>query len=156
MKKFIALSGLVLITSFASLSCDKKVSDAELQSQATTVVTANPNASVEVQDGVAHLKGSFMDETSKVQTIASLKSIDGINEVMDMTETVAAPEAAGIDPAKMEKVISALSDFPSTKAEVINGQITITGDVSETQSRKITESMDALNIGKYNNNLVVK
>ena len=92
MKKTIAMAALALAVSFGSIACKKKVSDAELQTQATTVVTSNPNASVEVKDGTAHLSGTFADQASKDAMIASLKAIPGIKDVMDMS-TIAAPVA---------------------------------------------------------------
>ncbi|MDR6923507.1 MULTISPECIES: BON domain-containing protein [Chryseobacterium] len=160
MKKTIAMAALAIAVSFGAVSCKKKVSDADLQTQATTVVTSNPNASVEVKEGVAHLSGTFADPQSKDAMIAKLKAINGIKEVMDMA-TVAAPPApvettAAVDPAVQKKVQDAVKDFPSVKVEVVNGELTLTGNVSGLQARKIKESIDALKIGKYNNNLVVK
>ncbi len=76
MKKMIAIAAIALTVSFASTSCKKKVTDAELQSQATTVVTSNPNATVEVKDGVAHLSGTFADKTSEYKMVTSLKCIN--------------------------------------------------------------------------------
>ena len=49
MKKTIAMAALALAVSFGTIACKKKVTDAELQTQATTIVTSNPNASVEVK-----------------------------------------------------------------------------------------------------------
>jgi hyperosmotically inducible periplasmic protein len=65
MKKTIAMAALAVTVSFGAVSCKKKVSDADLQTQATTVVTANPGASVEVKDGVAHLSGTFESQEAK-------------------------------------------------------------------------------------------
>ena len=48
MKKTIAMAALALVVSIGSISCKKKVSDADLQTQATTVVTSNPTAPAEV------------------------------------------------------------------------------------------------------------
>ncbi len=162
MKKTIAMAALAIAVSFGSVSCKKKVSDAELQTQATTIVTSNPNASVEVKDGVAHLSGTFADEQSKNAMIAQLKTVNGIKDVMDMTKIEAPAPAApvettsAVDPAVQQKVQDAVKDFPSVKVEVVNGELTLTGNVSSIQARKIKESIDALKIGKYNNNLVVK
>ncbi|PJJ67753.1 BON domain-containing protein [Chryseobacterium geocarposphaerae] len=162
MKKTIAMAALAIAVSFGSISCKKKVSDAELQTQATTIVTSNPNASVEVKDGVAHLSGTFADEQSKNAMIAQLKTVNGIKDVMDMTKIEAPAPAApvettsAVDPAVQQKVQDAVKDFPSVKVEVVNGELTLTGNVSSIQARKIKESIDALKIGKYNNNLVVK
>lgn len=149
------IAALAMVVSFGSISCKKKVTDADLQTQATTVVTSNPNASVEVKDGVAHLSGTFEDQASKDAMIASLKAIPGIKEVMDMS-TVAAPvEINSVDTVALQKVQDAVKDFPSVKAEVINGEVVLTGTVSSLQARKIKESVDALTI-PYTNNIVVK
>lgn len=159
MKKMIAMAALALTVSFASTSCKKKTSDADLQTSANKVVTINANATVEVKDGVAHLSGTFVDQAAKDQMIASLKAIPGIKDVMDMS-SIATPtpavEVNAVDPANMQKVSDALKDFPSAKAEVINGELTITGTVSQAQARKIKESVDALQVGKVNYNYTVK
>lgn len=160
MKKAIAMSALALAVSLGSISCKKKVSDAELQTQATTVVTSTPTATVEVKEGVAHLGGTFATQEEKDAAIKSLKEIKGVKDVHDMA-TVAPPVApvetnSAVDPMIQQKVQDAVKDFPSVKVEVINGELTLTGDVSATQARKIKESVDALKIGKYNNNLVVQ
>lgn len=156
MKKSITMAALALAVSFGAVSCKKQVTDAELQSKATTVVTSNPNASVEVKDGVAHLSGTFTSQADKDAMVASLKAIPGVKDVMDMS-TVAAPvEVNAVDPAVLTKVQDAIKDFPSVKAEVVNGELTLTGNVSPEQARKIKESVDALKIGKYTNSLVVK
>ena len=135
------------------------MTDAELQTQATTVVTSNPNATVEVKDGTAHLSGTFADQASKDQMIASLKAIPGVKDVMDMS-TIEAPmvveTTSAVDPANVQKVTDALKDFPSAKAEVINGELTITGNVSPEQARKIKMSVDAMQVGKVNYNYTVK
>lgn len=159
MKKTMAMAALALAVSFGSISCKKKVTDAELQTQATTVVTSNPNATVEVKDGTAHLSGTFADQASKDQMIASLKAIPGVKDVMDMS-TIEAPmvveTTSAVDPANVQKVTDALKDFPSAKAEVINGELTITGNVSPEQARKIKMSVDAIQVGKVNYNYTVK
>lgn len=163
MKKTIAMSALALAVSFGSISCKKKVSDADLQTQATTIVTVNPNASVEIKEGTAHLSGTFATQQEKDAMIAQLKAITGVKEVHDMA-TIVAPETlappvvttTAVDPMVQQKVKDALKDFPTVKVEVINGEMTLTGTASSTQARKIKESVDALKIGKYNNNIAVK
>ena len=159
MKKTIAMATLALAVSFGSVSCKKKVTDAELQTQATTVVTSNPNASVEVKDGTAHLSGTFADQASKDNMIASLKAIPGVKDVMDMS-TIAAPvvvdTVSAVDPMVQQKVTDAVKDFPSVNVEVVNGELTLTGNVSPAQARQIKMSVDALQAGKVNYNYTVK
>ena len=159
MKKTIAMAALALVVSIGSISCKKKVSDADLQTQATTGVTSNPNASVEVKEGTAHLSGTFADQASKDNMIASLKAIPGIKDVMDMS-TIAAPvvveTVSAVDPMVQQKVTDAVKDFPSVKVEVVNGELTLTGNVSPTQAKQIKMSVDALKAGKVNYNYTVK
>ncbi len=157
MKKSLAMAALTLAVSFGAVSCKKKVSDADLQTQATTVVTTTPGATVTVKDGTAHLEGTYPDQASKDAAIAKIKAIPGIKDVMDMT-TVAPPVATttAVDPAVQQRVRDAVKDFPSVKVDNVNGELTLTGNVSPTQARKIKESVDALKVGKVNYNYTVK
>ncbi|KQT17702.1 transporter [Chryseobacterium sp. Leaf404] len=161
MKKTITMAALAIAVSFASVSCKKKVSDADLQTQATTAVTT-PTASVEIKEGVAHLSGTFPDQASKDAAITNLKAIKGVNDVHDMAKVeapvTAAPieNASMVDPAVQQKVKDALKDFPTVNVEVVNNELTLTGNVSGTQARKIKESVDALKVGKVNFNYTVK
>lgn len=159
MKKTLAMAALALAVSFGTIACKKKVSDADLQSQATTVISSNPAASVEIKDGQAHLSGEFADEASRDAMIASLKAIPGIKDVHDMTKIAeAAPVeiVSAVAPEVLQKVQDALKDFPSVTADVVNGELTLTGNVSQIQARKIKESVDALKVGKVNFNYTVK
>ena len=163
MKKTIAMSALALAVSFGSISCKKKVSDADLQTQATTVVAANPSATVEIKEGVAHLGGTFASQAEKDAAIKSLKEIKGVKDVHDMATiapVVTAPEpvttTSAVDPMVQQKIQDAVKDFPTVKVEVVNGELTLTGNVSSAQARKIKESVDALKVGKVNYNYTVK
>ncbi|MBW7676677.1 BON domain-containing protein [Chryseobacterium chendengshani] len=163
MKKTITMSALALAVSFGSISCKKKVSDADLQTQATTIVTSNPSATVEVKEGVAHLGGTFASQAEKDAAIKSLKEIKGVKDVHDMaTIAEATPDpmpvetTTAVDPMVQQKVQDAVKDFPTVKVEVVNGELTLTGNVSSLQARKIKESVDALKVGKVNYNYTVK
>ncbi len=157
MKNKIAIATLALAVSFGSISCKKKVSDADLLSKATTIVANNPSASVEIKEGTAHLSGTFDTEAQRDAMIAELKKVEGVKDVMDMS-TIAAPVAvvSPVDPAIQQKLVDALKDFPSVTVSVVNGELTLTGDVSSVQARKIKESVDALKVGKVNFNTTVK
>lgn len=163
MKKTITMAALAVAISFGAVSCKKKVSDADLQTQATTVVTSNPGTSVEIKDGVAHLSGTFETQEEKDAMIKQLKAINGIKDVHDMA-TVAPSTAApapveiesAVDPAVQQKVQDAVKDIPGVKVEVINGELTLTGNISSSDARKVKESVDALKVGKVHYNYTVK
>ncbi len=157
------MAALAVAISLGSVSCKKKVSDTDLQTQATTVVTANPGASVEVKDGVAHLSGTFETQEAKDEMIRQLKSISGIKDVHDMATVApvtATPDPvetqSAVDPAVQQKVQDALKDIPGVKVEVVNGELTLTGTISSSDARKVKESVDALKVGKVNYNYTVK
>lgn len=75
-----------------------------------------------------------------------------------VAETPTAPieTTNAVDIAVQQKVKDALKDFPSVKVDVVDGTLTLTGNVSSTQARKIKESVDALKVGKVNFNYTVK
>jgi hyperosmotically inducible protein len=152
MKKIFQMAALALMVSTVAISCKKKPNDTELATQATEIVKANPTASVEVKEGVAHLSGTFATQAEKDAMIASLKAIPGVKDVMDMASvTPAAVETASVvDPAVQQKLADAVKDFKTVKVEVVNGELTLTGDVTAEQARKIKMSVDALKLGKVN------
>ena len=146
------MAALALMVSTVAVSCKKKPNDTELATQATEIVKANPTASVEVKEGVAHLSGTFATQAEKDAMIASLKAIPGVKDVMDMASvTPAVVETASVvDPAVQQKLADAVKDFKTVKVEVVNGELTLTGDVTAEQARKIKMSVDALKLGKVN------
>jgi hyperosmotically inducible protein len=153
MKKIFQMAALALMVSTVAVSCKKKPNDTELATQATEIVKANPTASVEVKEGVAHLSGTFATQAEKDAMIASLKAIPGVKDVMDMasvTPAAVVETASVVDPAVQQKLADAVKDFPTVKAEVVNGELTLTGDVTAEQARKIKMSVDALKLGKVN------
>jgi hyperosmotically inducible protein len=153
MKKIFQMAALALKVSTVAISCKKKPNDTELATQATEIVKANPTASVEVKDGVAHLSGTFATQAEKDAMIASLKAIPGVKDVMDMasvTPAAVVETASVVDPAVQQKLADAVKDFKTVKVEVVNGELTLTGDVTAEQARKIKMSVDALKLGKVN------
>lgn len=153
MKKIFQMAALALMVSTVAISCKKKPNDTELATQATEIVKANPTASVEVKDGVAHLSGTFATQAEKDAMIASLKAIPGVKDVMDMasvTPAAVVETASVVDPAVQQKLADAVKDFKTVKVEVVNGELTLTGDVTAEQARKIKMSVDALKLGKVN------
>lgn len=161
MKKTFKIMALALMVSMTAVSCKKKVSDAELTSQATTAITAYPGTSVEVKEGQAHLSGTFATEADKQAAIDALKKIQGVKDVHDMSTVTPAPTAAPVevnvvDAEVLQKVNDALKDIPGVKAEDINGTLTLTGSTTAANARKVKESVDALKIGKYDNKITVK
>lgn len=160
MKKTIKITVLAFVFSFAAISCQKSVPDAELTTQSTKAISAYPETSVEVKDGVAHLSGTFASQGDKDAAIAAIKNIKGVRDVMDMATVEAAASVvetvSAVAPEVQQKVADAVKDFPAVKVDVVNGELTLTGEVTAEQARKIKMSVDALKVGKVNYNYNVK
>lgn len=72
-----------------------------------------------------------------------------------VTPKAQAPEVEVVSPVAadvVQKVADALKDYPNVKAEVINNELTITGNPTTDQARNIKMSIDALQVGKVNYN----
>ncbi|MDL1914285.1 MAG: BON domain-containing protein [Bergeyella sp.] len=151
---------LAFTLSLSVVSCKKEISDSDLQSKASAKITVFPNASVEVRDGVVTLSGKFASQEEKDVVIHDIRAIEGVKQVDDFGEIVSPVEvedlSASVSSATQQKVADALKDFPSVRVGIVNGELTLTGNVSPTQARKIKESIDALRVGKVNFNYAVK
>lgn len=155
MKRIIIMA--ILAMSFIAISCEGKPSDAELTTQATKVIMPYPLLSVKVENGQAHLTGIFISEQEQDAIITSLKEIEGIEQVHN--KAVIEPEAVESnegDIKALQQIQEVLKDFPSVKAEIIGGEIILSGNASSTQARRIKEYIEALEIKEYTNNIVVK
>lgn len=157
MKKNLSMAILALAVSIGTVSCKKKVSDADLSTQATKVISTNSSATVEVKDGVARLNGTYASVEERDAAIIALRGVAGIKDVQDNT-TIEDPVVitSTVTPEVQQKVKDALKDYPTVKVEVINNELTLTGNVTPAQARKIKESVDALKVGKVNYNYIVK
>ena len=115
---------------------------------------------MEVKEGVAHLSGTFASQEEKDAAIAALKNVKGVKDVMDMATVEAAASVvetvSAVAPEVQQKVTDAVKDFPGVKVDVVNGELTLTGEVTAEQARKIKMSVDALKVGKVNYNYNVK
>ena len=67
---------------------------------------------------------------------------------MDMATVEAAASVvetvSAVAPEVQQKVTDAVKDFPAVKVDVVNGELTLTGEVTAEQARKIKMSVDAL------------
>ena len=105
-----------------------------------------------------------MKKTFKVATLAlaiSLVAVSCKKKVEEAPVVPAATEtpapvkdtvvtASVVDPAIQQKLTDAVKDFPAVKVSVENGELTLTGDVTAEQAKKIKMSVDALKLGKVN------
>jgi hypothetical protein len=69
-----------------------------------------------------------------------------------------APATPSVSPddALSQGVTDATKDFPTVKASVSNGEITLTGNIKRADLQKLMQSLNSLNPKKINNQLTIK
>lgn len=141
----LALAGTML---FSFNACKSKVSDADLKAKIETVTAANPNLSVNVKDGVVTLSGMVSSTEEKERLVQAIQAVD-TKHVKSVVADVSV-ESTGIvvnsnDAELVKQVADATKDFPTVKAEVHEGVITVTGTVEQARVQTLKMSLDALN-----------
>ena len=140
---FVAMAGIWLF------SCKPKISDQDIETKIQSN-SALSHLAVTVKDGVVTLSGEAKDDADRTNSEAAVKSIEGVKEVVNNT-TIAPPppppsapvEIAADDPLT-KGIADALKDFPTVKATANDGVITVTGDTSAANWKKIKMTLDGL------------
>lgn len=150
------LMGLLFSISMLAYSCKPK--DADIKTDAQNVLPAE--ARVEVMDGVATLTGEFKDEVAKKNAEEALAKVKGVKSVVNNATVMQITAPAQLDTASDDMlnngVIDATKDFPTVKAEVNGGVITLTGEINNTSLPKLMMAINALKPRKIENKLTIK
>ncbi|MEO9005012.1 MAG: BON domain-containing protein [Ginsengibacter sp.] len=155
-------SSAFLLMSVLLFSCAPK--DSDVQVKVNEKFTASPNlmgASATVADGVATLTGEVTDEVAKTEAEASAKDVKGVKSVVNnltVTPPPPPPPPMNVNPdsALTQGVTDATKDFPTVKASVNNGEITLTGSIKRADLQKLMQTLNTLKPSKINNQLTIK
>ncbi|SEG67390.1 BON domain-containing protein [Sphingobacterium lactis] len=155
----IALVSGVLMT--GTIACKSKISDADLKAKVETAITANPNVTVDVKDGVVTLNGTVASDDEKLQIENAVKAADskGVKSVVNNIVVNTAPpvEINTNDADLTAKVSEFTKDFPSVKTAVVDGVITVTGELEQARVQALKMGLDALNPKKVDmSGLIIK
>ncbi|MFT3746817.1 MAG: BON domain-containing protein [Agriterribacter sp.] len=139
---------LIAIASIWLFSCKPKIKDEDIQTQ----IQSNPALThlvATVKDGVVTLSGECKDEADKTACENAVKQIPGVKSVVNNT-TIAPPppppapvEIAADDPLT-KGITDALKDYPTVKATAKDGIISVTGEATAANWKKIKIALDAL------------
>ena len=142
--------------SLALAACAPK--DADIKAGADQAVAGVPGVTVMVTDGVATISGEFADEASKASTEALVKAVKGVKSVVNNGTITPPPPPVVISEDDMLKtnVTAALKDFSTLMAEVKDGVVTLTGEISKADLPKVMQAISALNPKKVVNKATVK
>ena len=144
----IALSALF----FYLPACKGKVKDADIKTEVEAALAASPDYSglaVDVKDGAVTVSGQVQEAAAKTALQSRITAVKGVKSVQDNT-TVAAPAPMVAEPViaaddpLTKGVTDALKDHPGIKATVTDGVITVTGEASAAEWRKVKIVLDGL------------
>ena len=140
------------------------VKDSTIQEKIAEAAKATPELSTvtsDVKDGVVTLSGEVKDDAAKTASEAAIKAIKGVKSVVNnitVTPPPPPPPAVVINPddALIKGVTDATKDFPSVKAAVQDGVITLTGEIKRSSLPKLLQSLNSLKPKKVDNKLTIK
>ena len=157
-KTFIAI---FLSASVLFFSCKPK--DSVVQTNINEKFAATPEctgATATVADGVATLNGEVKDDACKDVAATTAQGIKGVKSVVNNLTTTPPPPppppAVNPDTALSQGVTDATKDFPTVKASVNNGEITLTGSIKRSDLKTLMQSLNTLHPTKINNQLTIK
>ena len=143
-----------------------KPKDADIQASVAGKLRENPAtapATVSVTDGVATLGGELANAAARSESETIAGNVKGVKSVINnisitpeaVIPTTTAPVIAA-DDTLTSSVKDAVKDFPSVTATVSDGVVTLTGEVSKPDRRKIMESVSSLHPKSIDNKLTLK
>lgn len=142
-------------------SCKPK--DSDVQTKITEKFASTPEvagASATVADGVATLTGEVSDAAAQAQAETLAKGIKGVKSVVNnLTVTPPPPPpppTVNPDTVLTQGVTDATKDFPTVKAAVSNGEITLTGTIKRADLQKLMQTLNTLKPSKIINQLTIK
>jgi hyperosmotically inducible protein len=151
------LSTAVLCVALALMvACKGKPSDAQIQAKVTEQLSTLPNVTAEVKDGVVTLSGEVPDEAARAEA-EQKAATDGVKSITNNI-VVAAP-AAATPPAPVTDTASIVNaadqelrngvtditkDFPGVDVKVVNGVVSVTGELTAAKWKTLKQALDGL------------
>lgn len=154
MKTTNLLMSMVIATTLFFVGCKPKDAaiQAAVQAKEATGIT------VAVTKGDVTLTGEVADDAAKTKAEEVAKAEKGVKTVINSLTVKPAPLPVVIseDPTLSKNVIDAVKDFPTVKAEVKDGVITLTGEIKKPALITLMQHLNALKPKKIENKLTVK
>ena len=156
----IFLSAFFMIASITSCG----VKDSTIQEKITEAAKTTPDLATitsTVKNGVVTLTGEVKDDATKTACEDAVKAIKGVKSVANNITIAPPPPPAPVvtinpDDELIKGVTDATKDFPSVKADVKDGVVTLTGDIKRSSLPKLMQSLSSLKPKKIENKLTIK
>ena len=159
--RVLAIPLLVFFLIVTVTSCKQKVSDADIKTSVDNAIAANTSlsgANTDVKDGVVTLTGEVKDDAAKASTETVVKGVKGVKSVVNNLRVAPAPAPVVIsaDSQLIEGVDSAIKAYPGVSATILNGVITLTGEIKRADLQNLIKTLNELRPKKIENNLTIK
>ena len=148
---------MVIMLSFGMVTaCKSKNNDQDIQTSVSEKLPMGVTASV--SEGVVTLSGTCPDANCKTSAEDAAKDVKGVKSVtnnISVSVVGTAPVEISSDDALTSSVNSALSEYPTVKANVANGVVTLTGSINRSELQALMQKVQALNPQRVENQLTV-
>jgi hyperosmotically inducible protein len=155
------IKSILLGMSFAFLlvACGPK--DADIQKEIAAKMSTMPGMEVTVKDGIATISGVCKDAACKESCEAIAKGIKGVKSVVNNCEIaapvpVAAPVVINVDSVLNTSVSEVVKTYSGVTATVLDGVVTLKGDIKRDQLPALIKSVQELKPKKVENKLTIK
>jgi len=147
------MSAIIAATLFLA-SCSPKDADVQAAIQAKEA----SGITVAVAKGEVTLTGEVADEAAKAKAEEIAKAEKGAKSVVNnlTVKPVNTPVVIAEDPILVKNVADASKDFPTVKADVKDGVVTLTGEIKKSSLITLMQHLSALKPKKIENKLTVK
>jgi len=138
---------LVALVSVTAIACKPKIKDSDIEAK-IQANTALSGVVASVKDGVVTLSGEVKDDAEKAVVETAVKSIEGVKQVVNNCTMAPPPPPAPVEIAADDPltkgITDVLKDYPTVKATAADGVITVTGETTKADWKKIKMALDAL------------
>lgn len=142
-----------------------KPKDADIKAAIETKLRSDADMAgtmvTDVKDGIATISGVCKDEACKARCEKAVAEVKGVKSVINNSTVapppvVAAPVVISPDEELSKNVMNAIKDYPTVKASVSDGVVTLTGNIAKPSLVKLMMNIQSLKPKKVENKLSVK
>lgn len=152
MKKSVKVFLAMLAITFYASSCKPK--DETIQKNVSEAIKSVQGITTEVKDGVVTLSGTVAIAEVKTSLETAAKAVEGVKSVVNnitvdapavnASSATSIPVVSATDEVLTKAVADAVKDFPSVKAAVKDGVVSVTGEIAATKWKILKMALDAL------------
>ncbi len=149
-KPFLAIAILLI----ASVSCNNKPDDKQIQDNVTKQLQDNKNyagVTSNVKDGTVTLSGTCEGDNCAADIENNIKGVDGVQKVENNIT-----KDNSTDMTMRTSVQSIITKYPGVQADVAAGTIVLRGNIDRDNLQSLMSDLSALHPDKIDNQLVVK